>query len=153
MFEVTSFVQIRPVDLYVTEGHRQAGIVLVGDAFATSCPAAGTGALKALNDVERLCNVHIPRWLETEGMPEEKVATFYDDPVKTACDGFCVTKAYRLRSFSIDAGLPWRARRWVKFIGQWGIGTMRRIAGKFSMRPRDRHRKSVTSGIAGAHPE
>ncbi|MBZ0148646.1 MAG: FAD-dependent monooxygenase [Pseudorhodoplanes sp.] len=153
LFEVTSFVQIRPVDLYVTEGHRQAGIVLVGDAFATSCPAAGTGALKVLNDVERLCNVHIPRWLETEGMPAEKIATFYDDPVKTVCDGFCVTKAYWLRSFSTDAGLPWRVRRWVKFIGQWGVGTMRRIAGKFSMRPRDRQRKSVTSGIASVHPE
>lgn len=153
LFEVTSFVQIRPVDLYVTEGHRQAGIVLVGDAFATSCPAAGTGALKVLNDVERLCNVHISRWLETEGMPEEKIATFYDDPVKTACDRFCVTKAYWLRSFSIDAGVPWRARRWVKFIGQWGVGAMRRIAGKLSIRPLDRHRKSVTSGIASVHPE
>jgi len=147
MFEVTSFVQIRPVDLYATEGHRQAGIVLVGDAFATSCPAAGTGALKVLNDVERLCNVHIPRWLETPDMQEEKIAAFYDDPVKTACDGFSIAKAHQLRSFSIDAGLPWRARRLIKFIGQWGIGAMRRIAGRLSARSRDLHRGSVTSGV------
>jgi 2-polyprenyl-6-methoxyphenol hydroxylase-like FAD-dependent oxidoreductase len=150
LFDVTSFVKIRPIDLYVTEGHRQPGIVLVGDAFATSCPAAGTGALKVLTDVERLCNVHIPRWLETPDMPAEKIAAFYDDAVKTACDDFSVTKAYQLRSFSIDAGLPWRARRWIKFIGQWGVGAMRQVREKLSMRPRDRHQKSVTSGIASA---
>ena len=85
-FTVPGFVQIRPVDLYVTKGYRQAGVVLVGDAFATSCPAAGTGARKVLVDVERLCNVHIPRWLATPGMGEEKIAAFYDDPVKQACD-------------------------------------------------------------------
>lgn len=153
LFEVTSFVKIRPIDLYVTEGHRQPGIVLVGDAFATSCPAAGTGALKVLNDVERLCNVHIPRWLKTPDMSEEKIAAFYDDPVKMACDDFSVAKAYHLRSFSIDAGLPWRARRWIKFIGQAGRGALRQIGGQFFTRPQDRNRKPVTNGVAGAHPE
>ncbi len=92
-FEVTDFVKIRPVDLYVTTGHRQAGIVLVGDAFATSCPAAGTGCNKVFTDVERLCNVHIPRWLATRGMGEDKIAAFYDDAVKTACDAaFAATR-------------------------------------------------------------
>ncbi len=85
-FTVPSFVQIRPVDLYVTKGYRQSGVVLVGDAFSSSCPAAGTGARKVLVDVERLCNVHIPRWLATPGMGEAKIAAFYDDPVKLACD-------------------------------------------------------------------
>ena len=66
-FTVPSFVQIRPVDLYVTKGYRQSGVVLVGDAFSSSCPAAGTGARKVLVDVERLCNVHIPRWLGDSG--------------------------------------------------------------------------------------
>ena len=42
-FAVTSAVDVRPADLYLTQGVRQAGVVLVGDAFATSCPAAGTG--------------------------------------------------------------------------------------------------------------
>jgi 2-polyprenyl-6-methoxyphenol hydroxylase-like FAD-dependent oxidoreductase len=130
-FEVTSFIKIRPVDLYTTQGHRQPGIVLVGDAFATSCPAAGTGALKALTDVERLCNVHIPLWLATPGMAAEKIAAFYDDPVKKACDDFSRTKAYTLRSFSIDTGLPWHARRWIKFIGQYGVGTMRQIRARY----------------------
>ena len=85
-FEVVSNVKIRPVDLYVTKGHRQAGVVLAGDAFATSCPAAGTGANKVFCDVERLCNVYIPHWLASGGMGEEKIAAFYDDPVKRAND-------------------------------------------------------------------
>src|SRR5262249_41653445 len=62
-FAVTSEIKVRPVDLCVTRGHRQPGIVAVGDAFATSCPAAGTGVGKVFTDVERLCNVHIPGWL------------------------------------------------------------------------------------------
>jgi 2-polyprenyl-6-methoxyphenol hydroxylase-like FAD-dependent oxidoreductase len=42
-FEIHGDVQIRPADLTVTTGVRRDGIVLIGDAFATSCPAAGTG--------------------------------------------------------------------------------------------------------------
>ena len=51
----------------ITEVCRKAGVVLIGDAFATSCPAAGTGARKVLTDVERLCNVYVPKWLATPG--------------------------------------------------------------------------------------
>ncbi|MEJ0014018.1 MAG: hypothetical protein WDM94_15690 [Bauldia sp.] len=71
-FAVDGDVKIRPVDLTVTGGHRQAGIVVIGDAFATSCPAAGTGSGKALTDAERLCHLHIPAWLATPGMDAEK---------------------------------------------------------------------------------
>ncbi|HLH12852.1 MAG TPA: NAD(P)/FAD-dependent oxidoreductase [Methylovirgula sp.] len=120
-------IKIRPVDLYATRGYRRAGIVLIGDAFSTSCPAAGTGARKALTDVERLCNVHIPHWLATPGMDAEKIGAFYDDPVKRACDDFSLAKAYQLRTFSTDTGLPWRARRWAKFLAQSAVGGLRRL--------------------------
>jgi 2-polyprenyl-6-methoxyphenol hydroxylase-like FAD-dependent oxidoreductase len=102
-------------------------VVLVGDAFSTSCPAAGTGARKVLVDVERLCNVHIPRWLETPGMSEEKIATFYDDPVKQANDAYSTAKAFGLRAFTLDTSLAGSARRWAKFALHWGKGTMRHI--------------------------
>lgn len=125
-FAVTSQVKIRPIDLYVTHNYRQPGIVLVGDAFATSCPAAGTGARKVLNDVERLCNVHIPHWLQSDGMSAEKIGSFYDDPVKRACDVFSARKAYGLKSFSIDTGLSWRLRRWTKFAVHLVRGMLRR---------------------------
>ncbi len=124
-FEVEGTVKIRPVDLCITEGHRQPGFVLVGDAFATSCPAAGTGAGRALMDVERLCNVHIPQWFATPGMSLEKIETFYDDPVKCAYDAACARKAYTLRSLSIDPGLTWAAQRWAKFIALWLMGAFR----------------------------
>ncbi|HEY1473329.1 MAG TPA: NAD(P)/FAD-dependent oxidoreductase [Pseudolabrys sp.] len=133
-FTVTGDVKIRPVDLCITHGHRQAGVVLVGDAFATSCPAAGTGARKALNDVERLCNIHIPRWLATPGMDLDKIANFYDDPVKQACDDACLAKAFDLRSFSTDPALPWWIRRRLKFIGQYAVGTLRRIGRQPTLR-------------------
>jgi 2-polyprenyl-6-methoxyphenol hydroxylase-like FAD-dependent oxidoreductase len=124
-FNVSGFIKIRPVDLYVSEGHRQDGIVLVGDAFATSCPAAGTGARKVLVDVERLCNVHIPTWLATPGMSEKKLASFYADPVKRACDEFCLRKAFELRSCSINHGPRWAAMRAAKFIYQFAKGLTR----------------------------
>jgi 2-polyprenyl-6-methoxyphenol hydroxylase-like FAD-dependent oxidoreductase len=126
-FTVNGFVKIRPVDLYVTRGYRQNGIALVGDAFATSCPAAGTGARKVLVDVERLCNVHIPRWLTTPGMGEEKIAAFYDDPVKQACDTFSAEKAFSLRSFTLDTSVAATAKRWAKFGLHWGKGTLRSL--------------------------
>ena len=111
----------------MTEGHRQPGIVLIGDAFATSCPAAGTGTDKVFTDVERLCNVHIPDWLATDGMDEDKIAAFYDDPVKTACDAWSTAKAFQLRSLSIDNGISWRARRWARFIVRLGEGLLRQV--------------------------
>ena len=72
-FDVAGDVKIRPSDLYVSSGHRQAGIVLVGDAFELTCPVTGTGTDKVFTDVERLCRVHIPKWLASEGMGAEKI--------------------------------------------------------------------------------
>ena len=87
-FTVPEFVKIRPVDLYVTKAIASPAWCWSATRSRTSCPAAGTGARKVLVDVERLCNVHIPRWLETPGMGAEKIAAFYDDPVKQASDAY-----------------------------------------------------------------
>ena len=126
-FKVEGVIKIRPADLYVTKGHRQAGIVLVGDAFATSCPAAGTGTGKVFMDVERLCNTHIPNWLASEGMTVAKIAQFYDDPEKRANDESSRRQAFDLRSISIDTGLSWHIRRWARFVHRLGIGTLRSV--------------------------
>ncbi|QWG15288.1 FAD-dependent monooxygenase [Bradyrhizobium sediminis] len=126
-FKVSGPVKIRPADLFVTDGYLQPGIVLVGDAFSTSCPAAGTGTTKVFTDVGRLCNVYIPQWLATDGMDVQKIAGFYSDPEKTACEARCLAKAYHLRSLSTDNGLSWRARRWARFIARLSMGTWRSI--------------------------
>jgi 2-polyprenyl-6-methoxyphenol hydroxylase-like FAD-dependent oxidoreductase len=109
--------------------------VLVGDAFATSCPAAGTGTNKVFTDVERLCNRHIPDWLSTDGMAEDKIAAFYDDPVKTDCDAWSTAKAYHLRALSTDNRLAWRARRWARFIVRSGEGALRQVRHGLNARP------------------
>ena len=140
-----SEVKIRPVDLYVSKGFRQAGIVLVGDAFATSCPAAGTGCNKVFTDVERLCNFHIPRW---RGMGKDKIAAFYDDEVKVACDKFCREKAYYLRSVSVETGLAWRARRLAKFLGHAGKGMAREAGKRISVRRPEAARKGPHTGVS-----
>jgi 2-polyprenyl-6-methoxyphenol hydroxylase-like FAD-dependent oxidoreductase len=134
-FAVTGDIHIRPVDLIATQGYRQPGIVLVGDAFATSCPAAGTGVNKVFTDVERLCHVHVPRWFATPGMGAEKIAAFYDDAVKRACDADSAARAFYVRSISIDAGILWQARRWGKFLGHSGIGAARRVQRLFADAP------------------
>jgi 2-polyprenyl-6-methoxyphenol hydroxylase-like FAD-dependent oxidoreductase len=129
-FKITGDIKIRPADLYVSTGYRQPGIVLVGDAFATSCPVTGTGTDKVFTDVERLCNVHIPDWLATDGMDEDKISAFYNDPVKTECDVWSAAKAYSFRSVTIDNGLTWRAQRWARFIAGLGEGALRRARGR-----------------------
>ncbi|WP_213742008.1 NAD(P)/FAD-dependent oxidoreductase [Bradyrhizobium sp. dw_411] len=126
-FEVTGDIKIRPADLYVSSGHRQSGVVLVGDAFETTCPVTGTGTDKVFTDVERLCNVHIPAWLATSGMAETKIAAFYDDPIKSECDAWSIEKAYNFRSVSIDDGIYWRIQRWARFMAWFGEGRLRRL--------------------------
>jgi 2-polyprenyl-6-methoxyphenol hydroxylase-like FAD-dependent oxidoreductase len=126
-FEVTGDIRVRPADLYVSSGHRQPGVVLVGDAFETTCPVTGTGTDKVFTDVERLCNVHIPAWLATNGMAETKIAAFYDDPIKTECDAWSIEKAYNFRSVSIDDGIYWRVQRWARFLAWFVEGKLRRL--------------------------
>jgi 2-polyprenyl-6-methoxyphenol hydroxylase-like FAD-dependent oxidoreductase len=126
-FAIPGEIKIRPADLCINTGYRRAGIVLVGDAFRTTCPVTGTGTDKVFTDVERLCNIHIPAWLATEGMSEAKIDAFYADPVKTACDAWSIAKAYDFRSISIDQGLVWRIQRSARFMAWFGRGIVRRF--------------------------
>jgi len=143
-FRVSGPIKIRPADLCTTSGYLQPGIVLVGDAFSTSCPAAGTGTTKVFTDVVRLCNVYIPRWLTTQGMDAQKIAQFYDDPEKHACDTRSRAKAYHLRSLSIDNGLSWRAQRWARFLVRLAQGMLRAVRKGFA--PGSAARRAVSSG-------
>ncbi len=142
-FTIAGPIGIRPIDLYVSRGVDKPGIVLVGDAYSTSCPAAGTGTLKVFTDVERLCNVHIPDWLSTPGMARDKIAAFYADPVKAACEAHCIAKAYDLRTISISSSPVAAARRQIKFVGQSCRGALRRLK---APRPDWRREKDGTIG-------
>ncbi len=150
-FEVADDVRVRPVDIDVSTNYRQAGLVLVGDAFATACPAAGTGTDKVYTDVARLCGVHIPEWLKTKGMGADKIAEYYDDPAKQACDAWSLRKAFSFRRVTIDPGLYWKAQRFARFISDSSKGMIRRLYKRFKtsirrqtvIRPESRSRNSA----------
>jgi 2-polyprenyl-6-methoxyphenol hydroxylase-like FAD-dependent oxidoreductase len=115
-FEVIDRVQSWVMDLARAEGHLQPGVVLIGDAFQTSCPAAGTGVSRLLVDVERLCTVHLPGWLKTGGMSAEKISQFYLDPDKVASDARAFKMAYFRQALTANDGIPWNVRRRLHFL-------------------------------------
>ena len=116
-FDIAGEIKIRPVDLYVNSTHI---------ASPASCwwampsrppaPPPAPASDKVFTDVERLCNVHIPEWLATDGMDADKIAAFYADPVKRACDEWSAAKAFDFRSVSIATSFYWTAQRWARFI-------------------------------------
>jgi 2-polyprenyl-6-methoxyphenol hydroxylase-like FAD-dependent oxidoreductase len=110
-FEVVGRVQNWIMDLTVAQNCRQAGVVLIGDAYQTSCPAAGTGVSRLMTDVEQLCLVHAPAWLATPGMAADKIAAFYDDPRKQASDASALALADYRRNLTVATSPAWRARR------------------------------------------
>ena len=60
-------------------------------------------------------------------MGEDKIAAFYDDPVRIACETFSRDKAFFLRALSTETGALWQARRLMRFVGGGGIGALRRL--------------------------
>jgi 2-polyprenyl-6-methoxyphenol hydroxylase-like FAD-dependent oxidoreductase len=149
-YGVAGDVKIRPADLYVSTNYRQPGVVLVGDAFAATCPVTGTGTDKVFTDIAQLCNVHIPAWLATEGMDADKIASFYDDPVKQACDAWSMAKGVSFRKVTIDNGLYWRAQRWARFLAWFGEGALRRMRNGISAGSSRRAHSSSSSSSSSS---
>ncbi|MDX8452915.1 NAD(P)/FAD-dependent oxidoreductase [Mesorhizobium sp. VK9D] len=110
-FAVASEVEVRQVSLTTTQGHRRDGVVFIGDAFATTCPAQGDGIHRVLTDVDCLTSTHIPAWLETPGMAADKICAFYDDPIKIAADARAMRASIYARRINTETGLEWRLRR------------------------------------------
>lgn len=115
-FLVTDRVQNWVMDLSIVEGHLQPGVVLIGDAFQTNCPAAGTGVARLLVDVERLCTEYAPRWLMTEGMSKEKISQFYSDPAKVAADQQSLRMARFRQALTSRGDIGWDVRRRLHFL-------------------------------------
>lgn len=124
-FAVEGKVQNWLMDLARMDGVRQPGVVLIGDAYQTSCPATGKGVSRVLTDVEQLCRVHIPAWLQSPGMGADKIAAFYADPVKLAMDELALQQSQYRRSLTIDTSLPWELRRRLMFLRRRTLGMLR----------------------------
>jgi 2-polyprenyl-6-methoxyphenol hydroxylase-like FAD-dependent oxidoreductase len=109
-FEIAGPIQMRTVDLYTVEDQVRPGIVLIGDASQTPCPALGMGMSHTLTDVVRL-DSHLDRWFATAGMGAEKIAEFYDDPIKRKVDAIALHGAYYRRAASTQSGWRWDLHR------------------------------------------
>jgi len=121
-FDVLGKVQLFMMDLSVVDDHVRDGAVLIGDAFQTSCPAAGTGVSRLLVDVDRLCNVHVPAWLGTPGMGSDKIARFYADPVKRAADARASRAAEFRRALTVETSVRWALRRREMYLRRRTLG-------------------------------
>jgi 2-polyprenyl-6-methoxyphenol hydroxylase-like FAD-dependent oxidoreductase len=115
-FRVIDQVQNWVMDLSAVEGHLQPGVVLIGDAFQTNCPAAGTGVFRLLVDVERLCTEYVPRWLKTDGMGNDKISQFYSDRDKVAADRFSLRMAHFRRDLTARNDIRWNVKRQLHFM-------------------------------------
>ncbi len=110
-FEITGPIQSRSMDLYTVEDQIKPGLVLIGDASQTSCPALGTGLSHLLTDVERLHSAYLDAWFATAGMATDKVAQFYADPAKLAVDARALHGANYRRAVSTQMSLGWELHR------------------------------------------
>lgn len=109
-YRVTSDVESGRVDLYKVNEHSQSGVVMIGDAFQSACPATGMGLDKVLTDVDVLSEC-IPRWLTSPGMSESKLVDFYEHPRKRVSDSQALQGAQDHRRLVTDQSLRWRMHR------------------------------------------
>lgn len=125
-FEISGRMDSWITDITAAGKPRQDGVVLIGDAYQTACPAAGLGVSRLLTDVERLCQHHMPRWLETGCFSADDIAAFYDDPVKRTMDDHALAMADFRRGLTTDEGMAADltrdfhfTRRWVMHLVDW----------------------------------
>jgi 2-polyprenyl-6-methoxyphenol hydroxylase-like FAD-dependent oxidoreductase len=109
-YRVTSEVDCGRVNLYKVNDHRLPGVVMIGDAFQSACPAMGMGLDKVLTDVDVLSEC-IPRWLASPGMSGSKLADFYGHPRKRVTDSRALQGAQDHRRLVTDKSLGWRIQR------------------------------------------
>ncbi|HTW58523.1 MAG TPA: FAD-dependent monooxygenase [Terriglobales bacterium] len=111
-YRVTSKVEFGRVDLYRVDSDPKPGIVMIGDALQSACPATGMGLDKVLTDVDVLSEC-IPGWLATPGMGAEKLAGFYQHPRKLAMDTEALQRSQDHRRLAIDPSPRWRIHRFL----------------------------------------
>jgi 2-polyprenyl-6-methoxyphenol hydroxylase-like FAD-dependent oxidoreductase len=100
-------VELRATDLYTIDDPALDGVVLIGDARRTSCPASGTGISRIINDVRALSERFVPGWLDTQS----DVARFYADSGVRRLDADLHRRSMNGRNLAVSTGLAWRLRR------------------------------------------
>ena len=126
-FKVSSKVEVFPITLDRAENHLQDGIVLIGDAYQSVCPATGTGLSKVLVDVDRLCNEYIPTWLKSSNFDSATIAQYYSDSVKRSSDQHSLNSADSQKQTAINPSLYWTYWRKKYFVRAVVRGVLRTI--------------------------
>ena len=116
-FSIATAPVLRPIHLYAPPERNCDAVVLIGDAYSTTCPAGGGGLRKTLTDIERLLTF-LPRWLNrTRPIDAAAIAAFYQDPLKRVSEANALRTAEVSRAMAIDPGLYWEARRQRNYYG------------------------------------
>ena len=103
-------VQCRTSEIVVAQRHARDGMILIGDAYQTPCPAAGTGIARLLVDVERL-TAHTARWFAANDTSVAALQSYYNDPMKRRSDRAAIREARFRRAITMDASWYWAMRR------------------------------------------
>lgn len=106
-------VEVRVSDLYDVTTPKLPGIVLIGDARRTSCPATGTGITRILNDVKDLSRTFAPQWLEMTRIEASATRLFYADEHRCALDADMHRRSLRGRDMALNTSLYWQMRRMI----------------------------------------
>ncbi|WP_443749066.1 FAD-dependent monooxygenase [Asticcacaulis solisilvae] len=104
---VAGEVELRATDLYTADVPDLEGVVLIGDARRTSCPASGTGISRIINDVRILADRFLPDWLAAH----TEVSRFYADAAVHRLDADLHRRSMNGRSLAVDTGAVWRLKR------------------------------------------
>lgn len=136
-FRVVGTPRMRPIDLVDTNGLDKPGLVMIGDAYRTACPASGTGASKAMVDAERLAHVWVPQWLQGDAISSADIAAFYADPVKRASDAHSREVSLFARRLALEPGIGWEAYRWARCAASMGRNALRNSTRKFTSGSRE----------------
>jgi 2-polyprenyl-6-methoxyphenol hydroxylase-like FAD-dependent oxidoreductase len=110
-WRASSPVRTCAIDLYTANPSGRPGIIVIGDAFQSVCPATGTGLSKVLTDVEVLCGTYLRPWLEAGVATARETAAFYGDARKVESDRLSLKRAEHQRRFVLGRSLKSRLRR------------------------------------------
>jgi len=117
-------VVIRSVDVCKYENLLRDGVVVIGDAFRTSCPSVGTGLTCAITDV--LClRGHIDSWMTDLRVSADQIQKFYDSPQKLACDARAHELALKRRKIVTTVSYGHRLKRSAYFMARRLRGQLR----------------------------
>jgi len=109
--EVVEPAELWVTDIYRVENPTRPGIVLIGDAFQTSCPSTAYGVTRLLSDIKILMRDHLDDWLQAPSIGPAEISAFYDNPSKTAVDAEGLGRAMTAREAAVSTGFRWRAYR------------------------------------------